>query len=122
MLLKERVKRIVKAAEDGKFKFMDKVKDRLNTPHSNAAVILHEAKLLLSKMKTKDASDADYARFLHNEDRLLHGGRAGYEEVLGIRSATGRERAVELHKATKETGVEGRRGRPTGSSMSSSPM
>ena len=102
------ISRIKEMLEDakGKYDFLASAKHRIDEEarHSNKALILYEAKLLLGK--GAKAKTEDYMRFLHNEHRLLTGGQEAYDEVMGLRKQTGRERAAERGMGVKETGVE----------------
>ena len=103
--LMSRVKEMVEDAK-GKYEFLGQAKHRSveEARHSNKALVLYEAKLLLGK--GAKAKTEDYMRFLHNEHRLLTGGHEAYEEVMGLRKQTGREVAAERGKGVKEGGVE----------------
>jgi hypothetical protein len=104
--LMSRLKEMLEDAKTSKYEMMQKAKHRTDegARHSNKALILYEAKLLLGK--GAKAKTEDYMRFLHNEHRLLTGGEDAYNEVLGERAQSGRETAAERGKGVKETGVE----------------
>ena len=103
--LMSRVKEMLEDAK-GKYEFLASAKHRTveEARHSNKALILYEAKLLLGR--GAKAKTEDYMRFLHNEHELLTGGQKAYDDVMGLRKETGRERAAELSRVTKEAGVE----------------
>ena len=97
-----RAKAMLEDAAKNKYEFKGRAMHRIDPDvrHSNKALILYEAKLLVGK--AGKVKIEDYARFLRNEDNLLHNGERAYTDVLGERSETGKERAAEIGAAVTE--------------------
>ena len=108
LVVREYARRLLEAAKG--YEFLKQAKHRTGEGmrHSNAAVLLYEAKLLMGK--AKEGKTADYERFLTNDHELRQNGEEGYKNVMKLRSESGKEWAKEAGKGVKEAATEGAEG------------